>query len=317
MNGSNVGYEESAVGFFSGITNRVKDFFRKVFTAEEVCSSESEVEHLRKILSEHIAEKPTDFDEILQKALKPDVGLVIDASITSVKNIRAVLKRVCEETSFNIHLTSITIRELQRLQKMKDSDGLDARFILNHAIEKPYSYQLVKISEKEDTADNCILEYCETMKENVILLTSDKEMALNAKMCGVNVLFLKQTKTKHAATKQTSGIVSLYPVRKIGKQLFAADMQTAKRTMKITSADGKVYSQNICELHLGDNILIASLKDDCLIFVHYKLIALSTENNVQTIFTRRYYTTDEIDKLENEEYKTFLNEFIENHQINF
>ena len=85
----------------------------------------------------------------------------------------------------------------------------------------------------------------------------------------------------------------------------------------VITQDGKKYSQNICELHLGDDILIASLKDDCLIFVHYKLISMSSENNAQTLFSRRYYATDEIDNLESELYQNFLREFIKKHNINF
>lgn len=320
LNNSSLQYDESAetVGIFGCIVNRVKNFFKSLLKEEKI-EDVPEVDYLKQVFRCNIVEKPVDFEEILRKSFKPGVCFVIDASITSVKNVRVILKKICEEPclkDFKIILTSVTIRELQMLQTTKDSDGQDARFILNHAIDYGKTYQLIQIQENESTPDNCIVKYCATHKSNVVLLTSDKEMALNAKMKGVHVLFLKQQEGKKQA-KIRNGIVSLYPTRRIGNQLFTGEMQTAKRSMLVITQDGKEYSQNICELHVGDNILIASLRDDCLIFVVYNLISLATENNAQTIFSRRYYATDEIDNLENARYQEFLKEFIKKHNINF
>lgn len=325
LNNSSMQCDESSgtVGFFGCIFSRVRIFLKKLLRDEsdenDVIEETPEVEKLKKVFRDYILEKPVDFEEVLQKAFKPGIIFVIDASVTSVKNIRAVLKKICEDSDleeFKILLTSVTIRELQMLQKTKDSDGYDARYILNHAIDHGESYRLVQISEDERTPDDCIVKYCTEYKKSVILLTSDKEMALNAKMKDVPVLFFKQQENKNQP-KAHNGIVSLYPTRKIGNQLFTGEMQTAKRSMLVMTEDGKEYSQNICELHVGDDILIASLKDDCLIFVHYKLISLATENNAQTIFSRRYYATDEIDNLENDKYQEFLRGFIKKHNINF
>lgn len=322
LNNSYAQYDENEMGgIFSCLVKRLRNFFKKLLNDEnDVIKDTYEVKHLKKIFRDYIIEKPVDFEEIVKKAFKPGVNFVMDASVTSVKNIRAVLKKLCEEEDleeFKILLTSVTIRELQMLQKVKDSDGYDARFILNHAIENGEHYLLVQIPENEETADNCIVKYC-TKHRNVVLLTSDKEMALNAKMQGVNVLFFKQSENKdQSKTKAADGIVSLYPTRKIGNQLFTGEMQTAKRSMMVVTKNGKMYSQNICELHLGDDILIASLKEDSLVFVHYKLISLASENNAQTICSRRYYATDEIDNLDREIYKEFLRDFIAKHNVNF
>lgn len=316
LNNSYAHYEEE--GFISCLFNRVRIFFKKLFGEDDVIAETPEVEKLKQVFRVHIVEKPNGFEDTIQKTFKPGVKFVIDASITSVKNIRAVLKKIGEDPEleeFKVVLTSITIHELQMLQKGKDSDGYDARFIMNHAIDHKESYELVQIPETEKTPDACIIRYC-AHKRDVVLLTSDKEMALDANLKGVNVLFFKQPEKK-CQTKKFDGIVSLYPTRKIGNQLFTGEMQTSMRSMMVITQDGKKYSKNICELHLGDDILIASLKDDCLIFVHYKLISMSSENNAQTLFSRRYYATDEIDNLESELYQNFLREFIKKHNINF
>ena len=316
--------EESyeTVGIFGCMIKRVQNFFRKFFN--DVVDDEPEeeyseqVEHLKQVFRDNIIEKTLDFEDILQESFKPCVSFVIDASVTSVKNIRAVLKKICEEpdlSEFKIILTSVTVRELQMLQAIKDSDGNDATFIMNHALDYGKTYRKVRIAENGMKPDDCIVRYCAGHK-NVVLLTSDKEMALNANSYHVHVLFLKQQEGKKQG-KAHNGIVSLYPTRKIGDQLFTGEMQTAKRSMLVITPDGKEFSQNICELHVGDNILIASLREDCLIFVVYNLISLSTENNAQTIFNRRYYATDEIDNLENVRYQEFLREFIRKHKINF
>ena len=320
LNNSYAHYEEETGGFISCLFNRVRNFFKKLFDDEnDVIAETPEVEKLKQVFRDYIVEKPAGFEDTIRKTFKPGVKFVIDASVTSVKNMRAVLKKIGEDPEleeFKIILTSVTIHELQMLQKGKDSDGYDARFIMNHAIEHGEAYELVQIPETEKTPDACIIKFCVEHKRNIVLLTSDKEMALDANLKGVNVLFFKQPEKK-CQSKNSDGIVSLYPTRKIGNQLFTGEMQTAKRAMMVITQDGKEYSQNICELHLGDDILIASLKDDCLIFVHYKLISMSSENNAQTLFSRRYYATDEIDNLESELYKNFLGEFIKKHNINF
>lgn len=320
LNNSYAHYKEETGGFISCLFQRVQNFFKKLFDDEDdVIAETPEVKKLKQVFRNYIVEKPAGFEDIIRRTFKPGVKFVLDASITSVKNMRAVLKKISEDPEleeFKVVLTSVTIHELQMLQKGKDSDGYDARFIMNHAIECGKSYELVQISETEKTPDACIVRYCTEHKRNIVLLTSDKEMALDANLKGVNVLFFKQPEKK-CQSKNSDGIVSLYPTRKIGNQLFTGDMQTARRSMMVITQDGKKYSKNICELHLGDDILIASLKEDCLIFVHYKLISMLSENNAQTLFSRRYYNTDEIEKLESELYQNFLREFIKNHNINF
>ena len=325
LNNGSMQYDEGSemTGFLGSVVNRLKNFFGFSVTeeVEEIPVVTPEVDLLKQVFRLNILEKPLDFEEIVGRAFKPNVRFVLDASVTSVKNVRALLRKFCEEaylSEFKIVLTSVTIRELQMLQKRSDSDGQDARFILNHAIDHGNMYQLVQISEDESSPDNCIIKYCVEHKDDVVLLTSDKEMALNAKMKQVQVLFFKQADDKSSGRDHGS-IVSLYPVRRIGDQLFTGELQTAKRSMMVISQDGSEHSRDICELHVGDDVLIASLRDDCVIFVHYKIISLKDVDNARTVYNKRYYGTDVIDELEDERYRRFLKEFIRKHKnkVNF
>ena len=54
-------------------------------------------------------------------------GFVIDASISGVENIKELLLKICT-TDKKIILTSITIRELENLQKSITLQGKDARY---------------------------------------------------------------------------------------------------------------------------------------------------------------------------------------------
>lgn len=325
LNNGSTQYDEGSEtsGFWNNVVNRLKDFFGLSVAeeADEMPVVTPEVDLLKEVFRLNILEKPLDFEEIVERAFKPGVCFVLDASITSVKNVRALLRKFCEEpdlSGFKIILTSVTIRELQMLQKGNDSDGQDARFILNQAIDHGNTYQLVEISEDESSPDNCIIKYCVEHKDDVVLLTSDKEMALNAKMKHAQVLFFKQADDR-CSGREHGSIVSLYPVRRIGEQLFTGELQASRRSMMVISQDGSEHSRGICELHVGDDVLIASLRDDCIVFVHYKVISLNDVDNAQTVYNKRYYGTDVIDELEDERYRRFLKEFIRKHKnkVNF
>lgn len=95
LNNSYVHYEEETGGFISCLFNKVRLFFKKLFDDEnDVIAETPEVEKLKQVFRDYIVEKPAGFEDTIRKTFKPGVKFVIDASITSVKNMRAVLKRL-------------------------------------------------------------------------------------------------------------------------------------------------------------------------------------------------------------------------------
>lgn len=54
---------------------------------------------------------------------------VIDASISGIKDLKQIFDEICHKKA-KLVLTSVTIRELDQMQKFQDVDGHAARYIL-------------------------------------------------------------------------------------------------------------------------------------------------------------------------------------------
>ena len=68
------------------------------------------------------------------------------------------------------------------------------------------------------------------------------------------------------------------------------------------------------ELKIGDNVFIASKKDDCITFAHYKMISVEATNNCELIFSRRIYDYSKPD-LPKIVYKNFFKDFLRRHDL--
>ena len=211
------------------------------------------------------------------KTSKSFTGYVIDASITGIKNLKEILSKICL-TEEKIILTSITIKELEKLQTLNDIKSKDARYILALAAENPKSFESVLIDETLNTPDDCIVKYCADNKEKVTLLTADKTMAINARMYGVKAEYFKHTYNFYTNTNQptNSKIRTLIPAKRIGSQLLISDFNTSSLSICIRS-NGKEYNNGIRELHVGDDVFISSKKVDYITFAHYKMISTYAE----------------------------------------
>lgn len=256
-------------------------------------------------------------------------GFVIDASISGVENIKELLLEICN-TDKKIILTSITIKELENLQKSITLQGKDARYFLALAAENPKSFVSQLIDETVGIPDDCIIKYCADNKDKFILLTSDKAMALKARMYGVEVQYFKKTNKQTNSKVETadtnanlvptstlastnSNIRTLFPAKKIGNKLMLSDFHTDTRSIRVYS-DRYVYNNGTRELKIGDNVFIASKKDDCITFAHYKMISVEATNNCELIFSRRIYDYSKPD-LPKIIYKKFFNDFLRRHDL--
>lgn len=241
---------------------------------------------------------------------------VIDASITGIKSLREdILDKICD-TKSKIILTSITIRELENMQKFRDTNGVDARYILALAAENYKNFETVLIDESLEIPDDCIIKYCAENKENVVLLTSNKTMALKARMYGVKVNYLKQD-SNHISNKprfkSNSKIRTLIPAKKVANKLLISGFCTS--TMEIcVYSDGIKYTEGVRELNIGDDVFIATKKKDYITFAHYKMISLYAENNCELVYSRRIFDSKEID-VQKETYKSFIENFKSQHKL--
>lgn len=242
-------------------------------------------------------------------------GFVIDASITGIENLREYLSKICS-TKAKLILTSVTIKELEKMQNFKDIDGNDARYILALAAENLNSFETVLINETLDTPDDCIIKYCADHKESVTLLTSDKTMALKARMYSVQVHYFKQTTptvNSKALSPTNSKVMTLLSANRIGNKLLISNFQTDTRSICVYS-DGLEYNDGIRELKVGDDVFISSKKPDYITFAHYRIISLYAENNCELIYSKRFYDYNDID-VPNSAYKSFIKDFKLRHDL--
>lgn len=250
-----------------------------------------------------------------QNVSKVVENYVIDASITGTKSLREELNKICA-TKSKIILTSITIKELEKLQRFRDTEGFDARYILALAAENQENFENVLIDESLETPDDCIIKYCAKNKENVILLTSDKTMALKARMYDVNVNYLKQDNNhimNKPRFKSNSKIRTLIPAKKVANKLLISEYCTS--TMEIcVYSDGVEYTEGVRELNIGDDVFIATKKKGYITFAHYKIISLYAENNCELVYSRRILDSKEID-VQKATYKAFIENFISQHKL--
>lgn len=260
--------------------------------------------------------KETKQDEIVTSNKDDEFcGFVIDASIMGIENLRDILLKICE-TQAKLILTSVTIEELDRMQKFKDIQGNDARYILALAAEMSDSFINVLIDETLDTPDDCIIKYCEENKKNVTLLTADKKMALKARMYFVEVQYFKKT-TSNVNTKAlshaNSKVRTLIPANRIGNKLFISNFQTYTMSIRVCS-NGIEYNDGVRELNIGDDVFIATKKAEYITFAHYKMISLYAENNCRLIYSKRIYNYSDIE-VEEAVYKSFIKDFKFSHNL--
>lgn len=122
---------------------------------------------------------------------------VIDASATATEHLPDRLANILA-SNYKIVLTSISIAEIARIQKVPGITGRDARYILSLAAKSPQTFETVLINETIGEPDDCIIQYCKEHKDNIILLTGDKEMALKARLYGIEVEFREKDPIYHA-----------------------------------------------------------------------------------------------------------------------
>lgn len=236
---------------------------------------------------------------------------VIDASICGIQHLRNILSQISLNNG-KIILTSITIKELEKLQKFDDVDGNDARYILGLAAENPNRFENVLIDENVGIPDDCIIKYCADHKDSVTLLTSDKTMALKARMFSVNVRYFNHFNSP-MRTHTNSKIMTLIPAKQVRNELFISDFQRRFMSIRVFS-NGLEYNEGNKKLKIGDDVLIVTKKLDYITFAHYRMISLRTINNCKLLYNKRFYNDDKID-VSNPLYKSFLQDFKCRHDL--
>lgn len=261
-------------------------------------------------------EKETNIEQLTETA-NFEAGFVIDASITGINNLEDILSKICA-TKAKIILTSITIKELEKLQKFHDVQAKDARHILAMAAEMPQHFYTVLIDETIGIPDDCIIKYCADNKGKVSLLTSDKTMALKARMFGVQTQYFKQEKAIKPANAHPQAYsyksATLTAVEQAGGKFYIDVFNNIHGSLLLIS-NNLEYTDGVHELKVGDDVFLATKKPGYITFAHYLITSLSTTNNCKVIYSKRLYKNDKIRNLPQTAYRSFMSDFMQRHDL--
>lgn len=235
----------------------------------------------------------------LENSIHFENGYVIDASICGSIFLMERISEICKNGN-KVILTSITISELEALQKTNDNAGIDARHILAMAAENEEDFVPILIDETSKTPDDCIVKYCAEHKDQVTLMTADKTMALKARMYGVKTKYLKQN----------DNVCTLFVAKRIKNHLCISDFNNEFRSIEVISGDSKV-NNGIFNLKPGDDVYLVTRKTDYQTFAHYQMISVADENNCILVYSARIYGPEDINDLPKADYRCLVKNFRE------
>lgn len=235
---------------------------------------------------------------------------VIDASFAGTSDFENKVSDILSSDG-KIVLTSVSIKEFEKMQNFHDGLAVNSRHILSMAAEKPADFVSVLIDESLDTADDCIVKYCADNKDRVTLLTADKTMTLKARMFGVQTEYFKQDRQLHSNFKvphYDSNCNTLPVARKVGNKLIVSIFSHSNRSIMILS-NGVEHTSGSFELSIGDNVYVATKRHNYTHFEHFRVTSLSERNNCRLIYSTHIYNWTQINNLPKAVYKAFMRDF--------
>jgi len=255
---------------------------------------------------------------------------VIDASISETNNLYERLRKLCENNSIII-ITSVTQKELTGLRNRDDLILVaDIDMILAMRRKRKKSFRYIEIDESLEKPDDRIVKFCEENKKRVILMTSDKEMAANAREKGVEVQYIahenekkprKKSKPKHKKNNpvktitekkeevKNPKILTLDKIKKENDDIYIKLYHDKYEAILIYMKDGKVYNTGKRKLNVGDHVYIAMKTGNGTKFTDYRIISKNLENNCEEVYTTTIYKKDGLDNLK-EEYRYYYKNFM-------
>ncbi len=250
-------------------------------------------------------------------------GFVIDASICGVDDPKALFERLIKlsdasDCKRKIILTTVTIDELDSLQKRSIENSEIARAILTAATNDSKHYLSVKINTSYKLADDCVLHFCEKYKSSVTLLTADKAMYLKALAMSIDACYFKSS-PPHVGYQQSTAR-TLYPTKREGEILLLTSNFDPVSTAIRVIANGLEYDISKIkkpshELHIGEDVLVAKNKGSYISFYDFRMISLYSQENCEIVYSKQIHSSQDINSLPKASYKNFIKDFIYKRQI--
>lgn len=277
-----------------------------------------------------------DLDEIANERTVKDgrVFYVIDTSVASEEYAWLNLIETANQNGDKIVLTTLTIRELDYLQKSAKQDAYGARKLLAKAAENEKDvFVTVTIPERKKLPDDNLIDYCFKSKSNIVLVTSDKVMAIKARE-HLKVKYIKketrenevqqlsntannsffseeddkkeltQSEKEYILSKKTTTI----PANLEGDKLVISVFNTRDYSIRLFT-NGVAHDEGPIEVAIGDEVFIATKINKMIRFDYCKIIKLQPQNNAEVIH-REFTSIMKYDVMKNPTYRKFVREFV-------
>lgn len=221
---------------------------------------------------------------MMKKAKKPK-KIVLDASLSGTTDIIEKIKEQIKKKKMFI-ITTLSNIEFKKMSEISDYPGRKAREITNLALTYPSNFEFVLLEKFPwETVDDVIIKFAK--KNEAILWTADKEMALNAQAFEVETVFFKINNQKDMPQKHYSGRNTLFNSYMKDGELYFDMNDSHKNKYCELIKDSYIYTTGVHKLNYGDEIYIAKRRKGSIILEHYKVIAITDKANVRMIY--HYY----------------------------
>lgn len=227
-------------------------------------------------------------------------SIVLDTSAINIPNIMDVLNDFIKENK-KIVLTSTVISELDKMQQINDSLGNKAKFLLSAAANNPVNYKPVLIVETENCADDNIIRFCIENRSRVTLITSDKIMALHARMLDVEVSFFKQD-------FGNNNLKTLYGTKVINDTLYLSQSKNPDIHVAVWAETSIILAPAMYELEVGNEIFILNTANSKSSFNHFKMVNLNSSENCELVYSAEFTNKSSLYSVD-KRYENFLKRF--------
>ena len=269
--------------------------------------------------------------ETLLRNYTREINYVMDTSITATDNFAEIFESLLSKSK--IILTSTVIRELDMVQHHSDLSARNARYVLSCAAKDADSenFSCVQIPEKLELPDDNIIAYCNANKNEVILATADKVMALKARMFGIQTEYYPcrtnpdteaeddedysseateenesySSEVAEDSVSETPQAEEEYVDNHKINSLFGAEVKNGKlcfdlsyfnndtRIIRVWKEGSIEFSQSVVQFDIGDDVFISKIFEDNITFAHYQIIDNTViANNCERKFSTRIYFND-------------------------
>lgn len=257
--------------------------------------------------SKHTSKKDNEFSIVM-----------LDTSVSLGSDIFHILENYIHDGKI-LGITDVALEELATIQKYGDDEGRCACDFLLFIMDKISAFQLFEVKHSmidRETADEAIIRATIDLKNDALLLTSDKEMFIKATLKSVKVKYLSQNKEERSrgifdSNKTSKPVINKkYSVDLVDvviekMQAIYIEKHRKNQVTKVFSRKGEEKQGERITLEVGDHIFICTAKEDCITFADYEAYDITQNSFCMRYNKRLYHFETEVD-VAVPEYKKFI-----------